>query len=65
MEHVENIHPDYTWLVALGVMYLGLLILLCGPVGMVYNALRGLVTGLAFCCVFIYFVMTYLPEKYR
>ena len=65
MEYAGPVREQYTWLIALGVMYLGLLILLCGPQGMVYDALRGLMTGLSFCCVLLYLVLTYLPEKYR
>ncbi len=55
----------YGWLTALGVMYLALLIILCGPQGIVFDALRGLLTGLALCTGFVYIVLTYLPDKYR
>lgn len=62
---VEKQRGDYTWLIALGVMYLGFMILLSGPHGLMYNALRGLMTGLALCCVFLYMVLSFLPDKYR
>ena len=56
---------NYTWLIALGVMYLAILIILCGSQGFVFNAIRGLLTGLALCSGIVYLVLTNLPEKYR
>lgn len=55
----------YGWLNALGVIYLALLIICCGPQGIVFDALRGLLTGLALCTGLVYIVLTYLPDKYR
>ena len=56
---------DYTWLIAVGVMYLSVLVILFGPRGTVFNAVRGLLTGLALCSALVYLVLTYLPGKYR
>ena len=61
----EIMPENYGWLTALGVMYLALLIILCGPQGIVFDAIRGLLTGLALCTGLAYIVLTYLPEKYR
>jgi hypothetical protein len=67
MTEIETGKPqiDYSWLIALGVMYLGFMILLSGPRGIIFDALRGLMTGLAFCSVLLYMVLTFLPDKYR
>ena len=58
-------NDNYTWLIALGVMYLALLIIFCGPRGFVFDAIRGLLTGLALCSGLVYLVLTNLPERYR
>jgi hypothetical protein len=56
---------NYTWLIALGVMYLAMMIILCGPQGLVFDAVRGLLTGLALCSGLAYLVLTNVPEEYR
>lgn len=61
----QQVSDSYGWLTALGVMYLAVLIILCGPQGLVFDALRGLMTGLALCTGLIYLVLTFLPERYR
>lgn len=61
----QQISDSYGWLTALGVMYLAVLIILCGPQGLVFDALRGLMTGLALCTGLIYLVLTFLPARYR
>lgn len=61
----EQISDSYGWLTALGVMYLALMIILCGPEGLVFDAVRGLLTGLALCTGIVYIVVTFLPDKYR
>lgn len=63
--HNQQVSDRYGWVTALGVMYLATLIILCGPQGIVFDALRGLMTGLALCCGLVYLVLTFLPEKYR
>lgn len=70
MSKMAEIHStkqpgDYTWFIALGLLYLGIFILLCGPQGILYDALRGLMTGLSLCCVLLYMVLTFLPERFR
>ena len=65
MESVSYRADGYAWLIALGVMYLAVLIILCGPRGVVFDALRGLMTGLALCSGLAYLVLTFLPERYR
>lgn len=57
--------PDYTWLLALGVMSISMTFILCGPAGMVFLAARGMTTGIALCTGLAYLVLNYLPEKYR
>lgn len=61
----QQISDSYGWLPALGVMYLAVLIILCGPQGILFDILRGLMTGLALCTGLVYLVLTFLPEKYR
>jgi len=61
----NQVSDSYGWLTALGVMYLAMMIILCGPEGIVFDAIRGLLTGLALCTGLVYLVLTYLPEKYR
>jgi hypothetical protein len=61
----QQVSDSYGWLTALGVMYLAVMIILCGPKGLVFDALRGLMTGLALCSGLVYLVLTFLPEKYR
>ena len=61
----EQVSDSFGWITALGVMYLATLIILCGPQGIVFDALRGLMTGLALCCGMVYLVLTFLPEQYR
>lgn len=61
----QPVSDSYGWLTALGVMCLAVLILLCGPQGLVFDLLRGLMTGLALCTALVYIVLTFLPERYR
>jgi hypothetical protein len=61
----QQISDPYGWMIALGVIYLAVLIILCGPQGIVFDAIRGLMTGLALCSGIVYIVLTFLPEQYR
>lgn len=55
----------FTWLIAVGLMYIAMVIILARPQGSAFDALRGLLTGIGLCCGLVYFVLTYLPEKFR
>jgi hypothetical protein len=65
-EQKDALHGDrYSWLIASGLLLLILAILAGRPVGLLYDAFRGLLVGLAICCCMVYLVFEFLPEKYR
>jgi hypothetical protein len=62
----ESTHNNqYSWLVASGLLLLIFAILAGRPVGLLFDAFRGLLVGLAICCCMVYLVFEFLPEKYR
>lgn len=53
------------WLPAAGVICLAGVIILAGPQGLLFDAARGLLTGLALCTGLVSLVLASLPERYR
>jgi uncharacterized membrane protein YphA (DoxX/SURF4 family) len=62
---IQKESGNYTWLIAVGLMYIAMVIILARPQGSAFDALRGLLTGIGLCCGLVYLVFTYLPARFR